>query len=327
MTLANAMTFGGYLPLVASGSTPRPSFPPHSGLFSSGRACLAKLLREMQPARLHLPGFLCDSVYQPALELGIPTVPYAVDTTLLPAELDVPARDMVLFVDYFGLRTREVHARASAYGERAIVDRSQAWFSPVPEGCWSFDSARKFFGVPDGGRLHGPRALPPSDQRNTRYVLDHLVLGALGHAGEGLEAYRRNNALMHTGPERISLVGDRLLEQVDMEAVRTARTLNFQALHALLGNRNRLPVDPEQIDAPLYYPLLLDRPVDLAAVHAAGIFAPRLWPDVLKREGSVRSDIHLVDHLIPLPIDQRYTSDDMELLAMRLISIISVMVE
>ena len=316
MDASMTRTFGGYLPLEPD--TPGPGWSPAGQPYSSGRACLAAVLREMRPARLHLPGFLCDSVFLPARELGVDLRPYPVDLQLLPPPLELEEQDMVLYVDYFGLCTQAVHALAKSQGERAIVDRSQAWFSPVPEGSWSFDSARKFFGVPDGGLLCGPRDLPPAEVRNTRYTLDHLVLGRIGDAGEGLDAHRRNNVLMHTGPERISLVGERLLQHLDLTTARTARTHNFHALHAHFSARNRLVIDATEVDAPLYYPLLLEGPVDLQAIHAAGIFAPRLWPDVLKRPGSLASDKRLVEQLLPLPIDQRYTEADMNELAWRL---------
>ena len=323
-TMKGSERFGGFLSLEAEIKVSEVA-PLGSGLFSSGRASLAAILKVMRPARLFLPGFLCDSAYRPAMELGIAVIPYPVGPDLRPPVLYPRTDDMVLFVDYFCMLTEELHALASPLGDRAIIDRSQCWFSPIPENCWSFDSARKFFGVPDGSRLRGPIKVEPSSERNTRYTLDHLVLGMMGEMEDALSAYRLNNKYMHTGPERISLVGEHLLERIDMDRTRCVRNTNFSILHEQFAALNQLSMNANAIDAPLYYPLLLKEPVELKALHEYGVFAPRLWPDVLDRSDAHRSDVDLVGRLIPLPIDQRYSRADMKLMATRVDKVIRVM--
>jgi hypothetical protein len=153
---------------------------------------------------------------------------------------------------------------------------------------------------------------------NERYVLDHLVLAHAGAQQEGLASYRRNNALMSTTPHRASLITERLMTNIDVRVVRERRTANFRTLHAILGHRNQLKLDPAEVDGPLHYPLLLDGPVDHERLHAAGIFTPCYWPEVREQCPPGSFERGLPDRLVALPIDQRYNEQDMNELAWRL---------
>lgn len=312
-------TFGGYLGLdtPAPGRGWRPGADDH--WYASGRAALAAIVRHVRPARVHVPAYICSSVLAAVRDGGAEPVFHAIGEDLLPARVPDPqGSDMVLLVDYFGVRTPMVHALAASLGEHAILDRAHSCFTAPPPQSWSFDSLRKYFGVPDGARVHAPRPIEPPHDRNERYVLDHLVLAHAGAQHEGLAAYRRNNALMSTAPHRMSLVSELLLANTNVDAVRERRTANFKVLHTAFGHRNRLRLDPSEVTGPLHYPLLLERPVDHGRWHAAGIFTPRYWPEVLERCAPGSIEHGLVDRLVALPIDQRYGTEDMNELACRL---------
>ena len=293
------------------------SFAPEDLLLSSGRACVAKFLACMRPELIHVPAFICDSVLLPMKEAGIAYRFYPVDAQLCPrGSLEPGPRDAVLFVDYFGMRSAEVLAAAAPFADRAIIDQSQCCYRTPIAGCWSFDSLRKFFPLPDGARLHAPMGVNAPRVANTAVILDHLIAGR--SAEDGLEAYRRNNAGMHTAYVRMSTSGEGILKRLDVEGARRQRNVNVRVLHHGLEHKNTLHFDPATLDAPLYYPLLLDRPIDLHAVHKAGIFAPRLWPEVLSRGSEHQGAMDIAVRLLPLPIDQRYSEEDMNRLLCRL---------
>lgn len=308
---------GGYLPLETFHATARPL--PEGLALASGRACVAAVLRHMRPERLWVPHYICDSAYAAANELGVEVAHYAIGPDMLPQGPPDPGngRDMLLVVDYFGLLGPALDPLLQAWGDRALLDRSQAFFAPAAPGVWSFVSTRKFFGVPDGAFLTGPQQLAPPTQANARYAMDHLVLAAWGHQQEGLAAYRANNALMSTAYQGMSTVTRRILEHADTTMNAGRRRENFMALHALLGDVNTYPVSAAPASAPLHYPFLPSNPVALERFHGAGIFAPRLWPEVLQRTGTPDRERRLAGGLIPLPIDQRYGVEHMEQLAWR----------
>lgn len=242
---------------------------------------------------------------------------YPVNTQLIPVPPALEPGDMLLLVDYFGIRSGPVRELAATVGRRAILDASMAFFSAPPPGAWWFTSARKFFGLPDGATWAGPDLLPRPEAHNPAVRADHLLLAQVGDPEAGLAAYRANNAALRTDALAAAPLSRHLFARLDLEAARTARTRNFLHLHERLGHHNQLQVDSARINGPLHYPLHLSRAVDLRPWHAAGIFAPRLWPDVLARAGSDPESRMLAEAIVPLPIDQRYTTDDMNELAWR----------
>lgn len=301
-------TYGGYIGFHPGMDGDGRTVSEHQPLLSSGRACLAKILRHTHTRRLHLPDHICDSVVLPLRGLGVEAVFYAIDEQLCPVAIpDVMDGEMLLLVDYFGVRSGEVARIAAQHGDRAIVDRSQAFASAEVHGSWWFDSLRKFFPLPDGARVGGPMPLPPPGPRNTRTSVEHLSVSQ----SEGLEAYRRNNAAMSIADERISLAGEGILARLDVQGALSARLRNFRVIHEELQASNGLVIDLSHVTSPLYYPWMQDRAGLFPQLHAAGIFAPRLWPEVLVREESGPMAQRAVEQLIPLPIDQRYTEQDM----------------
>ena len=311
-------TFGGYLPL----ETYRPTLSalPEGIALSCGRACVAAVLRKMVPRRLWVPHYICDSAFIAAVEQDIEVVHYSVDADMLP--VGIPGShsngDMLLVVDYFGMTGPGLEPILRAWGKRAILDRSQAFFAAPRSDVWNFNSARKFFGVPDGAFLNGPEPIDPPTEANTDLRTDHLILAAWGDQQEGLTGYRANNSLMSTAFKGMSRVTQRILEHADTRSSAAQRMMNFDAVHARLGQLNTFPIPNTLLSAPLYYPFLPATPVAQEHFHKAGIFAARLWPDVLQRKDTPERERDLVTNLIPLPIDQRYSTAEMQHMAWRI---------
>jgi hypothetical protein len=44
------------------------------------------------------------------------------------------------------------------------------------------------------------------------------------------------------------------------------------------------------------------------------VYVARYWDDVLDRDGDCDTEKHIVDQLVPLPIDQRYCEKDMQII-------------
>jgi hypothetical protein len=304
---------GGFFEL----ETCRGGGPWHRGsvALTSGRACLRAVLELTRPARVFVPFYICDAALEPLRLLGIPFEFYRLTPSLDPAPEGWPADAGVLYVNYFDMKTGEADRFAAALGSRAIVDDTQAFFRRGRRSGWSFNSARKFFGVPDGAYVYGPRAgdVRPAAPNDT-VPAAHLSSRLAGEQELAYQQYVAAEAQVSVDVRLPSRAASRLLEGIPYEEVRTARRRNFAQLHERLAAVNTLAVDLRlDVDAaPFCYPFLPSRPSLHQALWQRQIFVPRLWPEVASRPGGPFAwERDLAARLLPLPIDHRYGHDDM----------------
>jgi hypothetical protein len=313
------ISIGGFLPLEIAQTADAEPCHADAAALASGRGCWHLILREQRPRRVLLPFYICDAVLQPLAATATPFEFYAIDQSFLPAGDPRPAAgELMLVVNYFGILGASVDAIVARATDRMVVDDTQAFFRRGRPDVWSFNSARKFFGVPDGGFLYGPAAgadhLPPSDMDDC----DHLLARLAGDDRRAWERFRQREASIGIEPRAMSAVSARLLAAVDMDAGRACRQRNFETLHAELGEVNAIatPLAGVAADGPMCYPFLPATDVDRAALTRAGIFVPTLWPEIeSRRECRFEWERLIARRLLPLPIDHRYGSDDMRTLA------------
>lgn len=301
---------GGFFELEIPGHG-RGHYHPMSQGVPSGRAGFGVILDAVKPETVHVPFYACDSLLAPLRERGIPARFYGLDDRLEPAvELAPAPGELAVYVDYFGLKgpfAAGLHRRLES---RLVLDLVQAFFARPPAGARAFNSARKWFGVPDGGYVLG--AEPPLDApRNDGVRFEHLVNRLLGHQERAFREFREAEAAVEHRPWRMSLLSERLLSAVDYAAVARARRQNFAALARQLASENALSLEMPDDVVPFCYPFLPSRAIDRARLHARGIFVPTFWPDVLARaRAGFELERRLARDLLPLPVDHRLTPDD-----------------
>lgn len=284
-------------------------------LLRSGRACLRAILDLMRPQRLLVPFYVCDAAWAPARALDIAVHFYPLDPALRPILPDIGEHDAVLAVDYFGL-CPAIAAPLAFLGDRLILDQTHALFAEGPPDVWRFTSARKWFGVPDGGFLTGPRPIAAPLANWDRAVPTHLVERQWGNAAVAYQGYRAAEAAFGNEVEPISRTSIALLGGVDVDFVRRARRQNFAHLHARLGDQNQLTLPLGATDVPFCYPFLPSRQVSHAGLASEGAFVPQFWADCLERSNDAFEwEILLSERLLPLPIDHRYGEQEMNRLA------------
>jgi hypothetical protein len=84
-------------------------------------------------------------------------------------------------------------------------------------------------------------------------------------------------------------------------------------LHDALAAHNALHIAVNDVNGPLCYPLLIDLPGLRERLISQRIYVPCYWRDALARCAEDSFESRLVDSLVPLPCDQRYSDREMEI--------------
>lgn len=291
----------------------------HTGALrlNSGRNALEYLLRNRTYRLLHVPYYCCDSVLDGIRRAGIAVRHYGLDERFQPRfDGRLGPDEGRLYINYFGLAGATVRVLA-ADGSRLIVDNCQALFAPRLSGVDTFYSPRKFVGVADGAYLYADGAGPGPAETDVSferygYALKRWDLGARA----GYAAFQAHETAMDGIPvARMSRLTQHILAAIDYERIKARRRENFQCLHRLLGDMNRFDWELGDDEVPMVYPLLIRDGGLRERLIRRDIFVATYWREVKGRAapGSVEAD--LVDHLLALPIDQRYGVEAMTYMA------------
>jgi hypothetical protein len=293
------------------------SFHPRAIALTNGRACLNLILQQLQPQKIWLPFYTCDALLQPLLLNQISYEFYSINPALeLARSPALGAGEYLIYINYFGLKTRYVEQLTALYGGRLILDNTQAFFERGNGKNWAFNSARKFFGVPDGGYLYTPESSVFDYPSNTKIGYQHLVDRLLGKQPQAYAEFVTAEAALTCEIQGMSLLSQTLLSTVDYKAVIQKRRENFQTYHAAFQALNQLnwQVEGQQDGVPFYYPLLLDRTIERRSLYQNQIFVPTLWQDTLNRGiDGFQFEQKLTQQLLPLPLDHRYSTPEINI--------------
>ena len=277
-----------------------------------GRGGLELILKTRGYTHVWLPCYICPCVPQYLSKIGIGFSFYEVNENLEPCTFPQLARpDAFLYVDYFGIKDDFCRQLETSH-KQIILDLTQAFYYK-PIHADGFNSARKFFGVPDGGFVFGDglsnRTLPDSFSFD---MCDMLLRRADGDLAGGYSAFKKAETEKESWPaQKMSKLTHLLLSQCDGEAVRRTRMRNFRYLHARLEATNKLPVQLSGVTGPLVYPYLPSEGGGAikAKLIQKQVFCPTFWPNLANTHKVNRE---LAENLVCLPIDQRYSEEDMD---------------
>lgn len=296
--------------------------------FQSGRAALRAALVSADIKHVLLPAYICDSVIQAIVDAGAGVETYRLDNSLCPIDCpnSLPEKSALLYVNYFGLCEANVtHLLEKIPGNQLIIDNSQALFSQSANVLATIYSPRKFVGVPDGGLLvaSGVKVnVPEYEDTGTLARVRPLLLRMAYTAKDGYPEYLKSEkAFNDTKPLKMSRLSKRILNSIDMVAVKSQRRENFLMLAARLDkiNLNKWELDSESV--PLCYPLVVGWDVERLkkSLVDKGIYIPTYWPEV-KPRATDGVEHRLINFCLAIPCDQRYSLDQMSYLADEIIS-------
>jgi hypothetical protein len=292
----------------------------HIARLNSARAGIAFACKQYGCKAIYIPYYLCPSVRKFLQANGIEVVQYYINDRFEPVEMKQKEDHAILLVNYFGIIKQEkMESMASGYSN-VIIDNSAAFFSRPLNRCYNVYSPRKFFGVPDGCYVIGDDAEAGSleyeqdfSSSTSSFLLKRIEYGTNASYSERMLNEQR---IDNSGILRMSELTKALLNSIDYHYVSTKRRENFFIAHDLLHRINK--TDPgEFLDeecVPMVYPLVIEDAGLDEKLRNNKIYTGRWWNQVMREVNESRFEYWLSRYMLPLPIDQRYDKNVLEVI-------------
>jgi len=321
------LPIGGFFPEESIDDTVQGNYCLETELvLKNGRACLNLILKQSPHIKvLYMPYYQCDDVLSSLVVNEVEVVYYHINAQLeIISAPKLKSHQALLYVNYFGLKSEFAMELYRKYKSQLILDNTQAFFD-FSKVDFRFNTARKFFGVSDGGFLHAPsidfnETLESFADPQNRY----LKQLKLGNRLEAFQQYRIAEASMNNRIEGISTYSRNILDQIDMPKVQKIRIENFNRLAKGLHNFNELNIDTlKTFDVvPFAYPFLPKKNLNREELIGKGIFFPKLWPNVLNHGSELNKiEYQLTEKMFPLPIDHRSGKVEMDYIVQTIMSL------
>lgn len=304
-------SIGGYFELDLRNNEP---YHPDVIEVNTGRNALEYILSASDYTSVLLPYYTCEVLLEPIVRLGLAYSFYHIDDQLqpiLPNELEKGT--VLLYVNYFGIKNDVVHHLSQQF-EHLIIDNSQAFYDCPVGKTSTFYSPRKFFGLPDGGLVSTPNKLDTNLTQDTSHnrmshLLKRIDLGAEAGYGD----FVKNDAQLINQPLKLmSNLTSSLMRNLSYEESRLKRMTNFERCYTEFETDNKLNISISTIQGPLVYPLLISNGKQLKEhLIREKIFVATYWENMRPYIKPGGIEFNLIDHLVPLPIDQRMSNENL----------------
>jgi len=283
---------------------------------NSARNCLEYILRAKAYTKIYIPYYTCDVLLQPIKKLNILYEFYDIDFNLEPLfdYSSIKDSEAFLYTNYFGIKENFIKKLIKKISKNMILDNAQAFFSPIIQGIDTFYSPRKFVGVADGGYLYTNKQLDLIFEKDISYDrMSHLLKRIDLSAEEGYNDFSENdNSIQNQPIKAISALTKKILSGIDYEYIRKKRRENFLFLHETLKEKNLLQIDIDEKCAPMIYPFRTFDTKLRQKLISNSIYCATYWPNVLEWSSEGHNSYALAKEIIALPIDQRYSVNDMK---------------
>jgi len=306
--------YGGCLPLEKIYKSNIPFRDLNKVEMNSGRSCILTALRMMGIETIYIPHYLCPTVYEFLNSSKIMVKEYHIDNNFLPIEVKLKSDEMILWTNYYGCMHDEIlEVVLEKYNHnQLIIDNTQAFFEEPVLDSWNVYSCRKFIGVPEGAYLVSNII----DDGIMEYEYstcswEYLEGASVFGSNHAYKKYNENEK-QFVLPKRMSVLVSEYLKSIDYELLQKKRNENFEILHRYLGNYNELDVDFSSKTS-ICYPFLYCNNMNLRKILLDNnIYTPIWWKKVAGSGLSNDFELYLSKNLIPIPMDQRYTPNDIK---------------
>ena len=184
-------------------------------------------------------------------------------------------------------------------------------------GSWSFNSLRKFFGVPDGSELNVPdefctKAIKKYEslKTNTNLELRHLFFRKLGFVQQGYKYFIKSESQISSHLKKQSFVSSLLSKFYVRNINFQFRREKFNLYNKYLNSYNLLALqDIISPHSPYAYPFLPNKKVEKKIFWESNIYIPHIWK-LTPGYSDFPHAYQLSDGLLSLPLDERMTLAD-----------------
>ena len=274
-----------------------------------GRTCLSAIFSVCEVSKLYLPYYICGVVLDTVKHYNIEYCFYKLDSHLrMDRLIELKTNEYILSVNYFGVLGKHMSFLSGIYGERLIIDNTQAFFEKPDVRSWSFNSCRKFFGIADGAYLFSPHEGVYDYPENT-IKSDYLDNKLYGFQELAYNQYRESEDNIGCDLKTASSHSMEVLSRIDYKKVATRRLRNYQILKEMFSDKNDFEHESPNY-APMCYPLLLKKPLDRRVLAKRAIFIPIYWLEI-KNDLGYEVERRMANNLVPLPVDQGLDFEDL----------------
>ncbi|MBQ7407155.1 MAG: hypothetical protein IJW11_05290 [Clostridia bacterium] len=293
-------------------------FPRPGSLVFSGRTAIQTVLARLPHAKSALlPSYCCDSMIEPFRRAGLKISFYEVNKGEFGISFGSFGRsDLLLWCNYFGFKNE-----MPDFEGIVVEDITHSLFSECPchnKSDYLVASVRKWLPVSCGGYCSVDAMLdsPPAHflqnkHHAMRLKAEYLREGGAEKKNAFLPMFKESNEWLAAHYTDLGIDADskEYLNRVDMEKIRQARVRNARILYEGLQNKVEFLFGEDQMDCPLFVPLIFRKNRDEIRKKLAEnfIYCPVHWP---LPKSDCRSNLYNWE--LSLVCDQRYTENDMD---------------
>ena len=285
---------------------------------NTGRNCLEYILRARGYQNVYLPIYSCEVLLEPFKKLSIDYRFYHINEQLeLDDEIQLCDGEAILYINYYGLKQDYVKQMAHRYGAQLIVDNTQAFYAAPIDGIDTFYSCRKFFGVSDGAYLYCDAQLDMELEQDQSWERMGYLLKRIDESPEAAYAdFREQSGLLCNNPiKTMSQLTKRIMQSIDYDVVAEKRRQNYMQLASAFIRKNGISFSLADDAVPMVYPFLTKNSNLRQLLIENKIFVATYWPNVLESCAQGTIENKLTSNLLPLPIDQRYGYEELEMIS------------
>lgn len=275
---------------------------------NTARNCFEYVLRTRNYKKVYVPYYTCEVMLEPIKKLGIGYEFYSINAFLEPVDqYALKGGEAFLYTNYFGLKQDCVKRLAKVYGVQLIVDNAQAFYAEPIQGIDTFYSARKFFGVPDGGYLYTEAKLNQVFEQDVSFNrMSHLLKRIDLGAEFGYQDFRVNDdSLCNSDIKLMSNLTQAVLSSVDYEVAKQKRRNNYSIIDAALGKSNLIEIGFEEEAVPMIYPYLTNDENLRMKLIENKVFVAMYWPNVMEWCEPEDYERRIAQNMVCFPVDQR----------------------
>ena len=291
------------------------SYHPNALALNTGRNCLEYVLKCRKYRKVYIPYYTCGVVIEPFQKLDVAYEYYHINQQLeLEDEITLKDDEALLYTNYYGLKQPSVEQLARIYGKQLIVDNTQAFYAKPITGIDSFNTCRKFFGVPDGAYLYTDAKADFDIEQDVSYDRMSFLLKRLDLGAEaGYADFREQTSRLVGQPIKwMSKLTMQMMSSIDNKTTAQQRRENYLYLESQLKDSNRLHLTLSDDAVPMVYPYYNEDKDLKNRLITEKVFVPTYWPNVFEWCKPQDWEYKFAEHAVFIPIDQRYDQSDMQ---------------